>query len=313
MRLPLAFAVLAAGTFGAYPLLAQQPGSGFRTSAVGDAASGLTARVEKLEEQMVDLQGTVAGVETLAKSGGGSSAASGIGASSGGGADTRQLAAQIAELNQRLERLEARMGAGGAAGGARSQAPAVAAVAPAPGFQERDPLPPVGGRGSQAGTGDTATGTGTDPRPSSRQAAVDPAPRVTSSAPSSSDAQALFEQASSAFGRKEYSAAETYFNQFMQQYPNDAKAGLAQFWLGETAFASGEYRAAADRFLKAFNNYQTSEKAPEALLKLAISLRRIGENTAACESFSELQKRFPQAPKAVTQRAETEKRRANCT
>ena len=79
------------------------------------------------------------------------------------------------------------------------------------------------------------------------------------------------------------------------------------------AFVSGEYKTAADRFLKTFTNYPSSERAPEALLKLAISLRRLGNNTDACATFSELAQRYPKAPQTVMQRAEAEKKRANCS
>ncbi len=95
--------------------------------------------------------------------------------------------------------------------------------------------------------------------------------------------------------------------------PLTRMAGTAQYWLGKSAFVSGEYKRAADRFLKTFTDYPNNEKAPEALLKLAISLRRLGENNAACNSFAELARRFPQAPKTVLQRADAEKRRANCS
>ena len=126
-------------------------------------------------------------------------------------------------------------------------------------------------------------------------------------------ARALFDQAYGALNRREYSAAETYFQQFLDEYPSDPLAGSAQYWLGETAFVSGEYKSAADRFLKTFTNYPTNERAPEALLKLAISLRRLGNNTDACATFAELGRRYPQAPKTVQQRADAEKKRANCS
>ena len=126
-------------------------------------------------------------------------------------------------------------------------------------------------------------------------------------------ARALFDQGYGALNRREYTVAEGYFQQFLDQYPSDPLAGSAQYWLGETAFVSGEYKAAADRFLKTFTNYPSSERAPEALLKLAISLRRLGNNADACATFSELTQRYPKAPPTVLQRADAEKKRANCS
>ena len=207
-------------------------------------------------------------------------------------------------------------------------------IAPASGFEEKEQLPPISdpqaepdgyaSRPAYAAPSQQTASAGqslAQPRSygadaySSAPAATPPAPRPTPAAapPIASSAKALFEQAYAAYSRREYSAAETYFQQFMDQYPKDAMAGGAQYWLGETAFSSGEYRKAADRFLKTFTNFPNNERAPEALLKLAISLRRLGENSAACDSFAELQRRYPQGPKTVLQRADVEKKRANCT
>lgn len=326
--------VIACVASGAAVAQAQPPRSG-----ATDGGS-LAPRVERLEEQLVDLQGTVAAVETLAKSSGGGSPGYSSAGSGASGEQIRQLSEQIAELTQRLERLEARGGGGGVSGaGSQSQTSLRGSdygSAPAGGFEDKQQLPPLGNQLSQqdrptprqpsASTQTPPFGTAVEPRPAPQPrpqnpfgdstAAVQPAsPRPSSGSAagsSSGSARSLYEQGLSSFNRREYSASQTYFEQFLQQFPSDPLAGTAQYWLGEAAFISGEYKSAADRFLKTFTNYPSSDKAPEALLKLAISLRRLGENNAACDSFAELQRRFPSAPESITKRAETERRRANC-
>lgn len=298
------------------------------------AADNNSARLERLEQQVADLRGVVAAVETLAKNSGGGG---GYSATSGGASSeqVRQLSEQIAELTRRLQRLEARFGSN-TGPGAEEQREQMGynTIAPASGFEEKEQLPPLSEPQAEpdryasrpsysAPSQQTASAAQSIAQPraygadaySSAPAATPPAPRPTpaAAAPMPSSAKALFDQAYGAYSRREYSAAETYFQQFMDQYPKDAMAGGAQYWLGETAFSSGEYRKAADRFLKTFTNFPSNERAPEALLKLAISLRRLGENSAACDSFAELQRRYPQGPKTVLQRADVEKKRANCT
>jgi tol-pal system protein YbgF len=310
------------------------PAFGQTPRGAADNNSALNGRLERLEEQVADLQGVVAAVETLAKNsggGGGYSAAAGGGASS---EQVRQLSEQIAELTRRLQRLESRLGSntGPGAEEPREQT-GFNTTTPASGFEDKEQLPPLNAPqaeadryasrpayGAPSQQVASASQSAAQPRsygadPYSSAPAASPAPRPTPAAvaPTASSAKALFDQAYAAYGRREYSAAETYFQQFMDQYPKDAMAGSAQYWLGETAFSSGEYRAAADRFLKTFTNFPNNERAPEALLKLAISLRRLGENAAACDSFAELQRRYPQSPKTVLQRADVEKKRANCT
>jgi tol-pal system protein YbgF len=139
----------------------------------------------------------------------------------------------------------------------------------------------------------------------------EPQPQVEASA--AGPARTLFDQATGALDRREYSAAETYLRQLLDQYPADPLAGSAQYWLGEIASVSGEYKTAADRFLKTSTAYPTNERAPEALLKLGISLRRLGNNKDACATFTELAQRYPRASQSVQQRAGAEKKRASCS
>ena len=305
MRLFAAASISLAMAIAATPAAAQFSGS--RAPAAGEAPAG--GRLERLEQQITDLQGVVAAVETLAKnnSGGGT----GYAAAAGGGASSdqiRQLSEQIADLTQRIERLEARSGEGGGGAPAPQAMPRQQdlgyGASPASGFEDKQQLPPLGAPPAPAYSPRQQQGAVTAPRPAA------PAP---SPAAASSPARALFDQGYGALNRREYTAAEGYFQQFLDEYPSDQLAGSAQYWLGESAFVSGEYKTAADRFLKTFTNYPSSERAPEALLKLAISLRRLGNNTDACATFSELAQRYPKAPQTVMQRAEAEKKRANCS
>ncbi len=300
-----------------------------------DNSSALAGRLDRMEEQIADLQGVVAAVETLAKSSGGGG---GYSASASGGANSeqvRQLSEQIAELTQRLQRLEARFGSNTPpAGEPPREQTGYNTIAPASGFEDKEQLPPLGAQQAEPDryasrpnapsqtynppSQQTASAGQSLAQPRSYGADAYPAapvaPRPTpAAAPTATSPRGLIDQAYGALGRHEYSVAETTFQQFLDQYPSDLMAGSAQYGSGEAAFASGEYRKAADRFLKTFTNYPNSDRAPEALLKLAISLRRLGENAAACDSFAELQRRYPKGPASVLQRADVEKKRANCT
>jgi tol-pal system protein YbgF len=306
----------------AVPAAAQTLGS----RAPGDGNAALSARLERLEQQIADLQGVVAAVETLAKNNSGGSG--GYGAASGASSEQiRQLSEQIAELTQRLERLEARDGGegGGRPPAGLSRQGSGYGPSSATGFEDKEQLPPLappqGGPAAGYGARPQQNASAGQQRPygSYEPAGVPPRvapppaqpPQATASA--GTPARMLFDQATGALNRREYSAAETYFQQFIDQYPADALVGSAQYWLGETAFVSGEYKTAADRFLKTFTDYPTNERAPEALLKLAISLRRLGNNTDACATFTELARRYPRASQSVQQRADAEKKRANCS
>jgi tol-pal system protein YbgF len=317
MRSFAAALISLAMTATAVPALAQSQ----RPAA--DPSAALAGRLERLEQHVAELNSVVAAVETLAKNSGGGG--SGYASAATGGASSeqvRQLSEQLAELQQRLERLEARLGANTDPSGEQPRRQTgYNSVPPASGFEEKEQLPPLTAPQPPADRYASRPAASAPPQqaasamqPVQRPYGAEPAPRpATAAAPASSTARALFDQATGSLGRREYATAETSFQQFLDQYPADPMAGSAQYWLGETAFLSGEYRTAADRFLKTFTSYPNSERAPEALLKLAIALRRLGENSAACDSFAELQRRYPQGPKTVLQRADVEKKRANCS
>ena len=292
-------------------------------------------RIQRLEEQIVDLSAQLGTVETMSQNGNSGAPSAGgpvsVGGSDDGGrlseieTQVRALSAQMNETSRRLDRIERRSGslAPSDQPGGRQQ--------PAGRYTDEQTEQGTGfsvsGEDKAANTGTGGFGTTvepgqgrTSPRADSGNTADGPqvanagsaaAAPVRTAASSSPQARALYEQSYNALVQRDYRAAQDGFEQFVQANPTDPLAGSAFFWLGEAAFTSGEYRKAADSFLKSSTNYPQDEKAAESLLKLGISLKRLGENKAACSSFAELARRFPSAT-PVLQRAEREKSRAQC-
>ncbi|MDQ0313967.1 tol-pal system protein YbgF [Amorphus orientalis] len=110
----------------------------------------------------------------------------------------------------------------------------------------------------------------------------------------------------------DYAGAEAAFRSFLQLYPNDPRAGDAQFWIGESLLQSGQHRQAAEAFLKSYTDHPDSDKAPDSLLKLGMALSGMGEGQAACSSFSELLSSYPSADPSLLDRARQERQRAGC-
>jgi tol-pal system protein YbgF len=300
-------------------------------------------RIQRLEEQIVDLSAQLGTVETMSQGGAAGPSAGGqmSGVGSGGAEDggrlseietqVRALSAQMSETLRRLERIEQRSGGlapsdqlGGPAENARGarQQPASRysdeQSEQGTGFSVGGDDKNAGGFGATVEPGQGRSGGGADgggyfdDGTQDRNAGTSGgAAPVRTAASSSPQARGLYEQSYNSLVQRDYRAAVDGFDQFVQSYPTDPLAGSAFFWLGEAAFTSGEYRKAADSFLKGSTNYPQNEKAAESLLKLGISLKRLGENKAACSSFAELARRFPSAT-PVLQRAEREKSRAQC-
>ncbi len=292
----------------------------------GDAA--LKARVESLEEQLVDMQVVVGTLESLAKSGGGAAPVQRI--SSGGGADAariegletqiRSLSGQVQQLSDQVRSLGGTPRRADAAVPSAPAPAAPAAVAAAPavssfgttsvstcgdaigGLIEGAPLPPVPG-----GNGSAAAAPGSSPAPSPATTAALPPPAADGATP-----KQLYETAYAYMLQRDYGAAEVSFDDFLKRFPADSLAGNAQYWLGESYFVRGQYKAAAGAFLKGYQTYAQSAKAPDSLLKLAMSLDRLGQKDAACSSYSELTTKFPAAPQSVKARAQSERQRVGC-
>lgn len=127
-----------------------------------------------------------------------------------------------------------------------------------------------------------------------------------------SDPKMAYQQAFNTLQRGEYDVAEASFTQFLDKYPSDGLAGNAQYWLGESYYVRGAYKQAAQSFLKGYTTYSASPKAPDSLLKLGMTLVRLGQTDAACSTLGELNRRFPDAPPAINQRAQLERQRAGC-
>jgi tol-pal system protein YbgF len=278
------------------------------TSSAGGSESALKQRVEALEDQLVDMQVLVGTLETLAKSGGASSASQTYRAGSNGGpgADTarveglegqvRSLTSQVQQLSEQVRSLggQPRRSEAGPTGG--SNRPATA--------QPIDLAGPTTGPASA-----TSFPTST---PDSASAPVSVGNATGAPSADGGNAKQLYETAYGYLLQQDYGAAETSFDDFLKRYPNDALAGNAQFWLGESYFVRGQYKAAAGAFLKGYQTYGRSAKAPDSLLKLAMSLGRLGQKDQSCASFAELNTRYPTASADVKSRAAAERQRSGC-
>jgi len=124
------------------------------------------------------------------------------------------------------------------------------------------------------------------------------------------------EQYNHAFGllrQGKYDAAEQALRAFIQRYPNDALAGNAQYWLGETYYVRKDYGNAAAVFAEGYQKYPKGGKAPDNLMKLGMALSQLGQKADACRAFARLDRDFPSAPAAVKERAGDEKKRLGCS
>ena len=286
---------------------AQKPAAKTAAPATGGGDSGLKARVDSLEEQLVDMQVVVGTLESLAKSGGGGGPSfHPTQPSAADAARIESLETQIKQLSTQVQALSDQLRNTASAPQRRSDSYGAAPQAADGGF----------GATTVTEGGDAIGGllTGDGPPPSSGVSGGDTGV-ATGALPAASDGvepKQLYETAYGYLLQRDYGAAESAFGDFLQRFPNDSLSGNAQYWLGEAHFVRGQYKAAASAFLKGYQTYSQSQKAPDSLLKLAMSLDKLGQKDAACSSFAELNVKFPNAAQSIKARAQAERQRVGC-
>jgi tol-pal system protein YbgF len=210
----------------------------------------------------------------------------------------RRLDKLVSDIDQRFSQLEHP----GVPGAPQGNPPLAANAAPAQGAGANPAA-----AASQGGTlvappgtgGQTASRTPTAP------------PQGGGTLPSGS-AQDQYNYAFGKLREADYPAAEEALRSFVQRYPNDALAGNAQYWLGETYYVRKDYNSAAATFAEGYRKYPQSGKAADNLLKLGMSLGNIGQKKEACLTFNQLAHDFPKASSNITERATQEKQRLGC-
>ncbi|MBP7066357.1 tol-pal system protein YbgF [Ferrovibrio sp.] len=112
--------------------------------------------------------------------------------------------------------------------------------------------------------------------------------------------------------QSEYAEAEAAFKEFIAAHGQDALAGNAQYWVGETYYVRGQYEPAAAAFLQGYQGYPKNAKAPDSLLKLGMSLTALKKTAEACAAFGQLAKEFPTSPPHVKDAMGRERAKAGC-
>lgn len=172
-----------------------------------------------------------------------------------GGADLRQMQAQITSLQEQVRILTEQLATYQEAG----VAPATGASAGgAPGAA----MPPAGGRSR--------------------------APDPTSGEPAASDAEALFNAAYADYTAGRYVVAVGGFEELVQQYPDSPRAPDALYWIGESLAAQDQHAEARRRFLDVTQSYPGSPKVPDAMLRAALEAVEMGQMDDAVRELRQL-------------------------
>jgi tol-pal system protein YbgF len=248
----------------------------------GNLAADFEVRLQRLESEIANLTGRTEEAQF-------------------GVTQLRQRLERMQEdLDVRLQELDQRLSAGGAAAASAATASGQAAAGPAPGAQTSS---------AQQGRAPAAAA---PPAPA-------PQPRPQQGGPAQPEgqlpaggAQEQYDRAFALLRGADYAKAEQALSQFIKSYPNHSLTPNAQYWLAETYYARNRYREAAVAYGEAYQKAPKGPKAADNLLKLGMSLAALNRRDDACVAFSQIGKEFPDAPATVKRRADQERGRLDC-
>jgi tol-pal system protein YbgF len=103
--------------------------------------------------------------------------------------------------------------------------------------------------------------------------------------------------------RAQYAEAQNAFRGFVAANPADELAGPAQYWVGDIAFTQKDYGGAAKAFAELLKRYAKTARAPDAMLKLGLSLLELGQKKEGCTTLGAVKSKYPNANKAILDRA----------
>lgn len=121
-----------------------------------------------------------------------------------------------------------------------------------------------------------------------------------------------YESGMAAFKNGQFEAAEQHLRAYLDAHPKERLSPEAIFFLGESYFRRARVRDAAEQYLKVSTDFPRAPRAPESLVRLGLALEKLGAKEQACAAFGEVQRKYPSAPSSVRQSAERELKRVQC-
>lgn len=126
------------------------------------------------------------------------------------------------------------------------------------------------------------------------------------------DAAKLPSQGKRLLAEGDFSGAQIAFKQYLSVNPDAPDAGEMSYWLGEAYFVKGGYADAADAYIGSMRKAPKGIKAPDAMIRLAAAMRELGNRAEACQTLASFPAQFPTAPASVREKARVETVRTGC-
>jgi len=205
-------------------------------------------------------------------------------------AQLKALTATSEDNQNRLGKLEGRIGAVETVQASAAAAPATAQPAPPPVDAAPPPSPAKAAKGAPKGK--SAADTTTSP---SSPAAADRAAAVAAiERPSSDDkGEDAYTYGYRLWEAKFFAESESVLLDFVQQYPSHKRISYARNLLGRAYLDDNKPGAAAQWFAQNYRADKAGDRAPDSLLYLAVAMTRLKEAKRACIALGEFRQTYP--------------------
>jgi tol-pal system protein YbgF len=88
------------------------------------------------------------------------------------------------------------------------------------------------------------------------------------------------------------------FQQYLNYFPNTELAPSAQYYIGEIAYNRGDYNGAVQAFDSVLERYPQNPKTPDAHLMKGMALLKAGQRSRAIQEFRDLAETYPRTDDA---------------
>ena len=148
-------------------------------------------------------------------------------------------------------------------------------------------------------------------------AAAGPAPLIVppppAAPPASASPKATLRNGELALSKHDYTGAESAARAVLATAKSTPEGYQAQYLLAQSLAGQGRPQDAAIAYDDAYNRDRAGNEAPGSLLGLASSLTAIHQPAAACDTLASLNSQFPTPPAGMATRIAAASRRAHCS
>lgn len=109
----------------------------------------------------------------------------------------------------------------------------------------------------------------------------------------SADTTQAYREAFLLLKQRDYEAATTAFEGFLETYPKSKYSANAQYWMAEANYVTKRYAEALQQFQTVIDQYPTSSKVPDARLKIGYTYYELGQWEEARVTLTRLRAQFP--------------------